>query len=91
MVIGLAAAAVVRAVRGRAAAGAVAAPETPPEPLFPLPFAGAAAWAAGGLRAVRLPDQYRSLLRPSLLERAGSGPPWFWALVTAALVFAVTR
>jgi hypothetical protein len=91
VVIGIAAAAVVRLVRGRAAAGAAVERPAPPEPLFPLPFAGAAAWAAERLRAVRLPDQYRSLLRPSLLERAVSGPPWFWVLVTAVLIFAVTR
>jgi hypothetical protein len=40
---------------------------------------------------VHLPEQYQSLLRPSLLERAATGPPWFWVLVTAALVFVITR
>ena len=91
VVIGVAAAAAVRAVRGRAAAGAVVPSDSAPEPLFSTPFAGLPEGAAAWFRAMRLPEQYRSLLRPSLLERAGSGPPWFWVLVTAALVFAVTR
>jgi len=88
--IGLVGAAVLRAVRGRADATA-ANPETAPEPLLPMPVTGAPGRVVERIRAVRFPEQYRSLFRPAQLERAGSGPPWFWVLVTAALAFAVTR
>jgi formate hydrogenlyase subunit 3/multisubunit Na+/H+ antiporter MnhD subunit len=90
VVIGVAGAFVVRAVRGRPARAA-REPAATPEPLIPNPLADSPARAGDRLRDLRLPAQYRSLLRPDLLERAGAGPPWFWLVVTAALAFAVTR
>jgi len=88
--IGLVGAVVLRAIRGRTEAAAAIA-GTAPEPLLPMPVTSAPGRVVERIRAVRLPDQYRSLFRPALLERAGSGPPWFWVLVTAALAFVVTR
>jgi hypothetical protein len=89
VVIGLVAGIVLRAVRGRAPAHSKEVVD--PEPLFPAPLAGVPGRAFERVRALRLPEQYRSLFRPGLLERAGAGPPWFWLAVTAALAFAVTR
>jgi hypothetical protein len=94
VLIGVAGALILRALRGQGVASVrvtADAPPSPPEPLFPTPFAGVTGRAVGRLRDLRLPEQYRTLVRPSLLERAASGPPWFWVVVTAALVFAVTR
>jgi formate hydrogenlyase subunit 3/multisubunit Na+/H+ antiporter MnhD subunit len=91
--IGLAGAVILRAVRRRTAG--VRDPHdtagSPPEPLFRVPFAGVSGRAVERVRSLRFPEQYRSLFRPSQLQRAGAGPPWFWVLVTAALAFAVTR
>lgn len=88
--IGLIAAIVLRAVRGRAPAASYEMRDDP-EPLFREPLAGVPARALERVRAARLPEQYQSLFRPGLLERAGAGPPWFWVVVTLALAFAVTR
>lgn len=62
-----------------------------PEPLFTPPLAGVPERGLAWVRSARLPNQYRSLLRPALLQRAASGPPWFWIVVTAGLAFVVAR
>ena len=70
----------------------VAPPQPPPEPFFAPPLATIPHDAARRLRALRLPEQYRSLFRPALMERAAvRGGPWLWAAATVALTIAVTR
>ena len=69
-----------------------APPALPPEPFFAPPLATIPQGAACRLRALRLPEQYRSLFRPALMERAAArGAPWLWAAATVALTIAVTR
>jgi hypothetical protein len=84
--------------RGPAPAGTaaepvqVAAPLSALEPLFEPPLAGLAARCAELVTAASLPEQYRSLFQPAVLERAaGRARPWFWLVATAALAVAVTR
>jgi formate hydrogenlyase subunit 3/multisubunit Na+/H+ antiporter MnhD subunit len=60
-------------------------------PLFAPTLDGPAARLVAWARSRRVPPQYRSILRATLLERAAAGPPWFWVAVTALLVFLVTR
>jgi formate hydrogenlyase subunit 3/multisubunit Na+/H+ antiporter MnhD subunit len=62
-----------------------------PEPLLLPRRAGRQVRLVAWARSVRMPEQYRSLLRPALVERAGAGPPWFWAVLTGVLLFLVTR
>ena len=70
----------------------VASLRPPPEPFFAPPLAAAPSVGAGWLRALRLPEQYRSLFRPALMERAAvRGGPWLWVAATIALTIAVTR
>ena len=97
--LGVAGAVVARALRiGRPGAGVVplASGAEPlasgAEPLFEPPLSGVPARAAGRLRGLRLPEQYRSLFRPALLEQAlADGRPWFWVVATVVLAIAVTR
>jgi formate hydrogenlyase subunit 3/multisubunit Na+/H+ antiporter MnhD subunit len=90
VVIAVAVAFIVRALRGHER-GAAAEPAEPPEPLIPMPLSGVPERAGAWLRGLQVPAQYRSMFRPDLLGRAGVAPPWFWVAVTAALAFAVTR
>jgi hypothetical protein len=62
------------------------------EPLFTPPLTGAIRRGTERLLAFRLPEQYHSLFRPGMLERAAeAGRPWFWLAATALLAIAVTR
>src|SRR5215469_878928 len=75
-----------------APASSLAPLQPPPEPFFAPPLAAALSAATGWLRALRLPEQYRSLFRPALMERAAvHGGPWLWVAATVALAIAVTR
>lgn len=66
--------------------------QEPPAPFFAPPLAGVPEQALTRLKAVRLPEQYRSLFRPALVERAaGRSGPWLWVAATIALTIAVTR
>lgn len=97
VVAGLAVVVAARALRRRG--GAPAPPESnvlvlepAPEPIFRPPLAGLPERCLRLVAELRLPAQYRSLLRPGALERAVvEGRPWFWVAVTAGLAFAVTR
>jgi formate hydrogenlyase subunit 3/multisubunit Na+/H+ antiporter MnhD subunit len=94
VLLGLAAAVLLRALSGRlrAAPPKVIALETAPLPLFQLPLAGLPGRLRAGLGRVQLPDQYRSLFRPAAIQQAvSSGEPWFWAAATIVLAIAVTR
>jgi hypothetical protein len=91
--LGLAGALAARLVRGRLGDPAIR-PVVPPEapgPLFEPPLGRLPGRARLRLRSMRLPEQYRSILQPSLLVRAAAGPPWFWVAITAVLAFLVTR
>lgn len=86
LALGLAAAAGLR----RAGTGAVRA--LPPTPLFQPPLTGLPGRALAALSALRLPAQYRTLLRPAAIESAGArSRPWFWALTTIVLAVVVAR
>jgi hypothetical protein len=64
----------------------------PPAPLLPALPASGGARLGTGLRRLRLPEQYRSLLDlPSVERAAAAGHAWFWGAVTLALIIAVTR
>jgi formate hydrogenlyase subunit 3/multisubunit Na+/H+ antiporter MnhD subunit len=90
--LGLAWAALARALRSEAPPVRPVPLASGAEPLFEPPLAGAPERAAERLRALRLPEQYRSLFQPGLLERAlTDGRPWFWVLATLVLAIAVTR
>jgi hypothetical protein len=95
--IGLAAAAIARWLRLPAAPDTgrpvrLVRLEAPPEPLFTPPLDGVPERALERLRGIRLPEQYRSLFRPAMLEQAvAAGRPWFWFVATVVLAIAVTR
>ena len=101
VVVGVVAAVAVWLVRRRAVKSYLAEAEPPPKvvalepappPLFAPPLSGIPERACARLVAVRLPEQYRSLFRPALLERAATrSRPWFWAVVTLTLAIVVTR
>ncbi|HLH68742.1 MAG TPA: hypothetical protein VKY90_06850 [Candidatus Dormibacteraeota bacterium] len=61
-------------------------------PFLDLSWWGLPVQAAMRLRGLRLPSQYRSLVRLRALGAATMrSRPWFWALVTVALALVVTR
>jgi len=61
-------------------------------PLFDLPAAAALARFRRAVASVSVPEQYRSILDPSALEKAvAGGRPVLWLASLAALAFAVTR
>ena len=64
----------------------------PRPPLFTLPGAGAVSRIRQVVAQATVPEQYRSLLNPALLEDAvAGGKPLLWLGSLAALAFAVTR
>ena len=64
----------------------------PRPPLFTLPGAGAVSRIRQVVAQATVPEQYRSLLNPALLEDAAAGgKPLLWLGSLAALAFAVTR
>jgi hypothetical protein len=76
------------ASRGAPAPAAMEAPA----PLLRVPWAGAQARAWNRLRALRVPEQYRSLVNPRAVEAAmGRGQPLLWAVLLLALAVAVNR
>jgi hypothetical protein len=62
------------------------------KPLIEPPWRDLRDRLATRLRGLRVPSQYRSLVRPNAVAAAATrGRPWFWALVTLALALVVTR
>jgi formate hydrogenlyase subunit 3/multisubunit Na+/H+ antiporter MnhD subunit len=62
------------------------------EPIFTPPLEGLPERVRRWASESRLPEQYRSLFRPELLERAAAtSRPWFWIVTTIVLAIAVTR
>ncbi|HET7467911.1 MAG TPA: hypothetical protein VFL29_14730 [Candidatus Dormibacteraeota bacterium] len=61
-------------------------------PLFAVPGATLAATALARLRALSMPDQYRSLFNPAALETvAAGGRPMLWLAALVALIVAIAR
>jgi hypothetical protein len=64
----------------------------PPPPLLPAPWADRPARLRRRLVALRVPEQYRSLVNPRAIEAAmGRGQPLLWAVLLLALAVAVNR
>jgi formate hydrogenlyase subunit 3/multisubunit Na+/H+ antiporter MnhD subunit len=62
------------------------------EPLFAPPLGGVPERAAAWPGTFQIPEQYRSLFQPAVVERAiTSGRPWLWVVITVALAVLVTR
>jgi len=60
--------------------------------VFKMPAAAVLEQARASLRALTVPEQYRSILNMRELEAAAAGgKPWMWIAALVALAFAVTR
>jgi len=70
----------------------VAKRERLPPPYFSVPGAALPGRAWAWLAGFRLPEEYRSLFSPTLLDTAvEKGEPWFWIGAAAVLALVVTR
>jgi hypothetical protein len=77
---------------GYAFAGALSGRGQPRPPLFAMPGAAALERMREFVRAVAVPEQYRSIVNPRALEvAAAGGRPLLWLAALVALAYAVTR
>ncbi|HZV52120.1 MAG TPA: hypothetical protein VFD49_20440 [Candidatus Dormibacteraeota bacterium] len=77
---------------GERAHGRWSVPALEVRPLIEPPWRGLRDRSVARLQRLRVPSQYRSLVRPNAVAVAATrSRPWFWALVTLALALVVTR